>query len=76
MPIRNTGENKMTLNENRWNCLRLEKASGVPMDEPTLDTLIVWSNAGYCKATDGCKVEPYGTCEHGCESWLLNLGCL
>jgi hypothetical protein len=29
---------------------------------------------GDVEATDGCIVEPDGTCEHGCKSWLLVLG--
>ena len=24
-------------------------------------------------ATDGCVVEPDGTCEHNCDSWLVEL---
>ena len=30
---------------------------------------------GGCEATDGCWVEPDGTCDHGQPSWLLAL-CL
>jgi hypothetical protein len=41
---------------------------------PTLKTLERWSDSGIAKATDGCRVEPDGTCEHGCQSWLLVLG--
>jgi len=33
-----------------------------------------WDNDGICEATDGCIVEPDGTCEHGCPSWLIRLG--
>jgi len=29
---------------------------------------------GVAEATDGCVVEPDGHCEHGCPSWLLELG--
>jgi hypothetical protein len=29
---------------------------------------------GGCEATDGCFVEPDGTCDHGQPSWLLALG--
>jgi len=42
------------------------------MDEPTFDELM--EESGYCLATDGCMVEPDGTCEHGCDSWMLVLG--
>ena len=31
---------------------------------------------GGCEATDGCWVEPDGTCEHGQPSWLLALGLI
>jgi hypothetical protein len=31
---------------------------------------------GGCEATDGCVVEPDGTCEHGQPSWLLALGLI
>jgi hypothetical protein len=31
---------------------------------------------GGCEATDGCFVEPDGTCEHGQPSWLLALGLI
>lgn len=40
---------------------------------PTEATLERWDNDGYCKALDGCHVEPDGTCEHGKPSWLLAL---
>jgi hypothetical protein len=29
-----------------------------------------------CEATDGCFVEPDGTCDHGQRSWLLVLGLI
>ena len=31
---------------------------------------------GGCEATDGCFVEPDGSCEHGQPSWLLALGVI
>jgi hypothetical protein len=31
---------------------------------------------GGCEATDGCLVEPDGTCDHGQPSWLLVLGLI
>lgn len=42
--------------------------------EPTFDELEEWVNDGVAKATDGCYVEPDGTCEHGHPSWLLKYG--
>jgi hypothetical protein len=44
---------------------------------PTIATLRKWvSGSVTCKATDGCKVEPDGTCCHGKKSWLLVLGMI
>ena len=43
---------------------------------PDIDQLIEWESEGGCEATDGCWVEPDGTCEHGCQSWLLELGMI
>jgi hypothetical protein len=43
---------------------------------PSLATLERWLNEGGAEATDGCWVEPDGTCEHGCESWLLVKGLI
>jgi hypothetical protein len=31
---------------------------------------------GECEATDGCIVEPDGSCEHGHSSWLKALGVI
>jgi len=44
--------------------------------EPTIEELEAWSEEGICEATDGCRVEPDGTCEHGHKSWLLHLGMI
>lgn len=41
---------------------------------PDLETLMTWKAEGYCEATDGCITEPDGTCSHGCNSWLIELG--
>ncbi len=42
---------------------------------PSPATMERWDNeGGYCKALDGCHVEPDGTCEHGLPSWMLALG--
>ena len=46
------------------------------MDAPDIEQLIEWENEGGCEATDGCWVEPDGTCPHGCDSWLLVMGLI
>jgi hypothetical protein len=48
-----------------------------PMRRPSLEELQrqVEENGG-CEATDGCFVEPDGTCEHDQPSWLLALGLI
>ncbi len=43
---------------------------------PDLETLMEWMMDGECEATDGCTVEPDGICEHGCKSWLSELGLI
>jgi hypothetical protein len=35
-----------------------------------------WISDGVAKATDGCRVEPDGVCEHGHSSWLLVMGLI
>jgi len=45
---------------------------GVPSDEQ----LSAWMFDGVCEATDGCLVEPDGTCPHGAPSWLIQLGMI
>lgn len=42
--------------------------------QPSLDSLERQADSGVCKATDGCRVEPDGTCPHGHVSWLIYLG--
>lgn len=44
------------------------------MKQPSMATLIALSDDGKGMATDGCIVEPDGTCEHGHDSWLIVLG--
>ena len=44
--------------------------------DPTMDDLERWVYDGIAEATDGCRVEPDGVCEHGCQSWLLELGLI
>ena len=43
---------------------------------PSLPKLERMADDGKAKATDGCTVEPDGTCEHGHDSWLLELGLI
>jgi len=43
---------------------------------PGIKTLERWVSEGDCKATDGCRCDPDGTCEHGKKSWLLVLGMI
>lgn len=46
------------------------------MKEPSIRTLERWMMDGIAKATDGCRVEPDGTCPHGKQSWLLVMGLI
>ena len=41
---------------------------------PSIKTMYKWLYDGVARATDGCRVEPDGTCIHGKRSWLLELG--
>ena len=50
--------------------IKIEKCKTPPSEQ----TIKRWDNEGYCRTTDGCKVEPDGICSHGHESWLLVLG--
>lgn len=43
-------------------------------DEPSLEQLEQWTYDGVAEATDGCIVEPDGSCPHGYNSWLIELG--
>ena len=43
---------------------------------PTIEQLLKWNELGGCEATDGCWVEPDGECEHGCKSWLIEVGII
>lgn len=44
------------------------------VEQPDIEELQEDMEEGGCEATDGCWVEPDGTCEHGHPSWLLKLG--
>ena len=42
-----------------------------------METLQDWAIFdGDCEATDGCRSDPDGYCEHGYPSWLLYLGLI
>jgi hypothetical protein len=46
-------------------------------EQPDLEKLIGWfTEDDGCEATDGCWVEPDGTCQHGYQSWLVVLGLI
>ena len=47
-----------------------------PRKAPSVATMERWMSDGVARATDGCRVEPDGSCPHGCESWLLALGLI
>jgi hypothetical protein len=42
--------------------------------QPSLKTMERWVCDGVARATDGCRVEPDGVCQHGHVSWLVYLG--
>jgi hypothetical protein len=43
--------------------------------QPSVKTMEKWVyDDEHCKATDGCQVEPDGSCPHGHVSWLIYLG--
>ena len=44
--------------------------------QPSIKTLEKWVYGGECKATDGCRCDPDGSCPHGAKSWLLVLGMI
>jgi len=46
------------------------------MKIPSTACLERWVSAGIVGATDGCRVEPDGTCPHGHVSWLIRLGMI
>jgi len=45
-------------------------------DTPRTEQLQEWLEEDGAEATDGCWVEPDGSCEHGQPSWLLELGLI
>lgn len=46
------------------------------MPRPDIEELEDMMLDGTCEATDGCSVEPDGVCEHGHQSWLLQIGVI
>lgn len=42
--------------------------------QPSIATLEKYTYDSVCPATDGCRVEPDGICQHGYPSWLIYLG--
>ena len=65
------------LRENLDSQVETSELGGPPamssVEPPDIETLMEWEAEGGCEATDGCWVEPDGTCEHGHRSWLLEL---
>lgn len=43
---------------------------------PTMEVIEQWIMDGVAEATDGCDVEPDGTCPHGKRSWLIHMGLI
>lgn len=68
----------LTLKQTRLSKERQAKIAGAQrrLNRPSIAELESWMNEGGCEATDGCWVEPDGTCPHGCKSWLLVLGMI
>lgn len=44
------------------------------LEKPSDEQVEYWVFDSVCEATDGCTIEPDGTCEHGHDSWLIVLG--
>ena len=58
-----------------------DEETGLPDLEPTTpepseEELWDWLFDGTCPATDGCEVEPDGTCPHGHPAWPRRMGLL
>jgi hypothetical protein len=50
------------------------RPKGQHRKQPSIRTMEHWVMDGVAKATDGCRVEPDGHCQHDKPSWLLELG--
>ena len=46
------------------------------MPEPEFVSLAQFLFEAVAETTDGCLIEPDGTCEHGHPSWLRHLGVI
>lgn len=66
----------MDINGTQLSTAQLEMKNNTKNEEPDIETLKEWLDESGCEATDGCWVEPDGICEHGCKSWLLELGLI
>jgi len=71
-------DNDPALCDDCWAQHHVRPTLAVPKSKPpNLDTLLTWIlEEGGCEATDGCWVEPDGTCPHGAQSWFLELGLI
>jgi hypothetical protein len=52
------------------------KAPKPTEEAPSMDEIQDMVFDGDCTATDGCRCDPDGHCEHGHESWLLHFGLI
>ena len=52
------------------------EARGLLVRRPSMAVIKEWMESSGAEATDGCWVEPDGTCPHGCQSWLIVLGLI
>lgn len=55
---------------------RYVEVDGKLMRVPPERQIRHWVYDSVCEATDGCTVEPDGSCPHGKQSWLLILGLI
>ena len=44
--------------------------------QPSPQTMTKWICDGVARATDGCRIEPDGSCQHGYPSWFIYLGVI
>ena len=57
----------------------IDRRLGLSKKEPTVPEmwqLSEWLSDGVAEATDGCRVEPDGRCQHGKPSWFLVMGLI
>lgn len=70
------GEYGLGLGQGIGQKLTTEKPKPKKTKAPSVATMERWLNDGIARATDGCKVEPDGYCQHGKPSWLIRLGLI